>query len=98
VSMAITRPLHKMTAPVRRAGKFDCSTIKDGYLSERSVIKEVGLMQMVFNDMMVKFMTAIENNTRLQGGERNGSDFDVESPNENTPPCLKTTVHYLSHF
>ncbi|KAJ3144189.1 hypothetical protein HDU89_008924 [Geranomyces variabilis] len=65
LSFAVTLPLLRLTRIMRAATEMDFSAVKDGYLVQRSFIKEIARMQGVFAEMLTRFATAIERNRRL---------------------------------
>ncbi|KAJ3099862.1 hypothetical protein HK100_004823, partial [Physocladia obscura] len=67
----ISQPLRKLTKSMEEASNFDFSVLKEGYLKERSYIREIGAMQTVFNTMLVKFAAAIKSNQNLMKGTAN---------------------------
>ncbi|KAJ3095800.1 hypothetical protein HDU96_001033 [Phlyctochytrium bullatum] len=73
LSWAITAPLRTLVKVMVEATAFDFSALREGYLSHRSVVKEIGLLQGVFNEMLVNFASAIRVNKTLNqigGGTR----------------------------
>ncbi|ORY42008.1 hypothetical protein BCR33DRAFT_718640 [Rhizoclosmatium globosum] len=56
-----------------QATKFDFSALKEGILKERSNLAEIGVMQTVFNAMIVKFADAIKANASLKGSFNNAT-------------------------
>ncbi|KAJ3072546.1 hypothetical protein HDU99_002171, partial [Rhizoclosmatium hyalinum] len=67
LSWLITAPLRKLTKSMEEATKFDFSALKEGFLKDRSYLTEIGVMQTVFNAMIVKFADAIKANASLKG-------------------------------
>ncbi|KAJ3100446.1 hypothetical protein HDU96_010323 [Phlyctochytrium bullatum] len=65
LAWAITTPLVKLAKAMAEATQFDFSALSEGYLKERSVVYEIGRLQGVFNEMMVKFADAIRKNKTL---------------------------------
>ncbi|KAJ3110888.1 hypothetical protein HDU96_006165 [Phlyctochytrium bullatum] len=65
LAWAITTPLMKLSKAMTEATQFDFSALSQGYLKERSVVSEIGRLQGVFNEMMVKFADAIRKNKTL---------------------------------
>ncbi|KAJ3110922.1 hypothetical protein HDU96_006144 [Phlyctochytrium bullatum] len=65
LSWAITAPLTKLIKAMVEATAFDFSALGEGYLSHRSHVKEIGLLQGVFNEMLVNFANAIRANKTL---------------------------------
>ncbi|KAI8847394.1 hypothetical protein BC829DRAFT_245608 [Chytridium lagenaria] len=51
-----------------QATQFDFSALSDGYLDKRSSVTEIGRVQGVFNEMMIKFAGAIKSNKSLAAG------------------------------
>ncbi|KAJ3330508.1 hypothetical protein HDU76_005510 [Blyttiomyces sp. JEL0837] len=67
LSWFITAPLRVLTNAMVGATKFDFSALRDGYLDQRSHVTEIGKMQGVFNEMMLKFADAIKSNKSMTG-------------------------------
>ncbi|KAJ3110354.1 hypothetical protein HDU96_006667 [Phlyctochytrium bullatum] len=67
LSWAITAPLRRLVKAMVEATAFDFSALGEGYLSHRSVVKEIGLLQGVFNEMLINFASAIRENKTLHG-------------------------------
>ncbi|KAJ3110887.1 hypothetical protein HDU96_006164 [Phlyctochytrium bullatum] len=65
LAWAITTPLMKLAKAMTEATQFDFSALSEGYLKERSFVSEIGRLQGVFNEMMVKFADAIRKNKSL---------------------------------
>ncbi|KAJ3110923.1 hypothetical protein HDU96_006145 [Phlyctochytrium bullatum] len=65
LSCAITAPLTKLVKAMVEATAFDFSALGEGYLSHRSHVKEIGVLQGVFNEMLVNFANAIRANKAL---------------------------------
>ncbi|KAJ3188037.1 hypothetical protein HK101_009269 [Irineochytrium annulatum] len=65
LSWAITSPLRKLTSAMTEATQFDFSSLRNGYLDQRSAVSEIGQLQGVFNEMMIKFAQGIESNKNL---------------------------------
>ncbi|KAJ3117424.1 hypothetical protein HDU96_006805 [Phlyctochytrium bullatum] len=65
LSWAITAPLTKLVKAMVEATKFDFSALGQEYLSHRSHVREIGLLQGVFNEMLVNFANAIRANKSL---------------------------------
>ncbi|KAJ3118791.1 hypothetical protein HDU96_008515 [Phlyctochytrium bullatum] len=65
LSWAITAPLRRLVKAMVEATAFDFSALGDGYLSDRSHVKEIGLLQGVFNEMLVNFASAIRESKTL---------------------------------
>ncbi|KAJ3119016.1 hypothetical protein HDU96_003191 [Phlyctochytrium bullatum] len=68
LSWAITAPLMRLVTAMVEATHFDFSALGEGYLKRRSVVNEIGKLQAVFNEMLVKFAGAIRNNKALVTG------------------------------
>ncbi|KAJ3117422.1 hypothetical protein HDU96_006803 [Phlyctochytrium bullatum] len=85
-SWAITAPLRKLVKAMIEATAFDFSALGEGYLSHRSHVKEIGLLQGVFNEMLVNFASAIRVNKSL-------SPAAIKRlPNTTACPLLKPTT------
>ncbi|KAJ3113516.1 hypothetical protein HDU96_003298, partial [Phlyctochytrium bullatum] len=85
LSWAITAPLMKLSHAMKEATQFDFSALSEGYLKHRSVVSEIGRLQGVFNEMMVKFAGAIRANKSLVvggtgTGPRKGSNVNGGGP------------------
>ncbi|KAJ3110469.1 hypothetical protein HDU96_006600 [Phlyctochytrium bullatum] len=65
LSWGITAPLNKLVKAMVEATSFDFSALGEGYLSHRSHVREIGLLQGVFNEMLVNFANAIRVNKSL---------------------------------
>ncbi|KAJ3111205.1 hypothetical protein HDU96_005905 [Phlyctochytrium bullatum] len=65
MSYLITAPLAKLARSMMQATQFDFSELKDGYLHKRSCVTEIGRLEGVFHELMVKFATAIRANKAL---------------------------------
>ncbi|KAI8847393.1 hypothetical protein BC829DRAFT_490711 [Chytridium lagenaria] len=62
LSWAISAPLMTLAKTMMQATQFDFSALSDGYLDKRSSVTEIGRVQGVFNEMMIKFAGAIKSN------------------------------------
>ncbi|KAJ3147655.1 hypothetical protein HK101_002213 [Irineochytrium annulatum] len=65
LSYAVTSPLRKLSAAMREATQFDFSSLRNGYLDQRSSVSEIGSLQGAFNELMIKFASGIQANKAL---------------------------------
>ncbi|KAJ3207054.1 hypothetical protein HDU67_007700 [Dinochytrium kinnereticum] len=61
----IATPLSKLARSMVMASQFDFGELRDGYLERRSCVTEIGRLEGVFHELMLKFATAIKANKTL---------------------------------
>ncbi|KAI8853868.1 hypothetical protein BC829DRAFT_439657 [Chytridium lagenaria] len=65
LSYLIASPLSKLAKSMVQATQFDFSELRDGYLERRSCVTEIGRLEGVFHELMLKFANAIKANKAL---------------------------------
>ncbi|KAJ3101462.1 hypothetical protein HDU97_001337 [Phlyctochytrium planicorne] len=100
LSYFITSPLSKLAKSMVAATQFDFSDLRDGYLERRSCVSEIGKLEGVFHEMMLKFSQAIRANKSLVAGQYTGlssshgkssTAIQIDSRNSAVPaPPLKS--------
>ncbi|KAJ3100892.1 hypothetical protein HDU96_010191 [Phlyctochytrium bullatum] len=88
LSYAITAPLVKLSRSMVRATDFDFSELKDGYLHRRSCVTEIGRLEGVFQELLIKFAGAIKQNKNLlvaKGDMWGDAEYDGEGEEQREP-------------
>ncbi|KAJ3212443.1 hypothetical protein HDU67_003837 [Dinochytrium kinnereticum] len=75
LSWAITAPLMQLAKTMVDATQFDFSALSSGFLDKRSMVTEIGRLEGVFHEMMIKFAGAIKANKGLTGNSGAASSF-----------------------
>ncbi|TPX53670.1 hypothetical protein PhCBS80983_g06243 [Powellomyces hirtus] len=65
VAYLVTRPLLELTAIMMQASNMDFSALQKGYLTKQLFVRELSVMQGVFNNMLQRFAKAIDTNRQL---------------------------------
>ncbi|KAJ1547144.1 hypothetical protein HK405_006558 [Cladochytrium tenue] len=67
LSWALVRPLRRLIVSIKKATKFDFSSLREGGTEARSWLTEIGVLETVFFAMLKKFAEAISRNKSLVG-------------------------------